>query len=115
MAAAGKPDGRYRLGGLQVAVRDGLAVVAGTGTIAGSTATADGLFRRAVGTSRASGDAALLAAARQTSANPARAFGWADRHLEPGGRADLVVLDPGHAVRGVLQGGAWVVEPAFGR
>jgi N-acetylglucosamine-6-phosphate deacetylase len=39
MAAAGMPDGAYRLGSLAVDVVDGVAKVAGTDTIAGSTAT----------------------------------------------------------------------------
>ncbi len=44
MAAAGMSDGAYRLGSLAVDVTDGVARVAGTDTIAGSTATtaADG-------------------------------------------------------------------------
>lgn len=41
MAAAGASDGHYRLGGLNVSVRDGLAVLSGTSTLAGSTLTQD--------------------------------------------------------------------------
>ena len=48
MAAAGMADGAYRLGSLSVDVRDGIARVAGTDTIAGSTATMDHVFRYAV-------------------------------------------------------------------
>lgn len=39
MAAAGAPDGAYRLGSLDVEVSDGRAVVIGTETLAGSTLT----------------------------------------------------------------------------
>lgn len=39
MAAAGAPDGTYRLGALDVVVSQGRAVVAGTDTLAGSTLT----------------------------------------------------------------------------
>lgn len=41
MAAAGAPDGDYRLGGVDVSVCDGRAVLAGTDTLAGSTLTMD--------------------------------------------------------------------------
>ena len=41
MAAAGRPDGAYRIGPLAVDVVDGVARLAGTQTIAGSTATMD--------------------------------------------------------------------------
>jgi N-acetylglucosamine-6-phosphate deacetylase len=107
MAAAGGSDGRYPLGGLEVDVRDGVAHIAGTGTIAGSTATADLLFRAAAGASP--DDEALLRAGLQTATNPARALGLADvGALEAGRRADAVVLDPATlAVRAVLKSGAW--------
>ena len=48
MAATGMSDGRYELGPLGVDVVDGVARVAGTDTIAGSTATMDRVFRFAV-------------------------------------------------------------------
>jgi N-acetylglucosamine-6-phosphate deacetylase len=41
MAAAGAGDGRYELGGLEVEVVGGRAVIAGTDTLAGSTLTLD--------------------------------------------------------------------------
>lgn len=41
-------DGPYRIGPLAVQVTDGVAHLAGTDTIAGSTATMDRLFRFAV-------------------------------------------------------------------
>lgn len=41
MAAAAAAPGRYRLGGLEVDVADGRAVMAGTDTLAGSTLTMD--------------------------------------------------------------------------
>ncbi len=49
MAAAGAADGRYRLGGLDVEVRERRAVLAGTDTIAGSTMTMIEALRRTVG------------------------------------------------------------------
>jgi N-acetylglucosamine-6-phosphate deacetylase len=115
MAAAGMADGAYRLGELAFDVVGGIARVAGTDTIAGSTATMDQVFRFAVVNSGRPRDEALLAAVRQSSVNPARALGLPDPGLAPGGPADLVVLGPDLTVAGVLHRGAWVVEPALAR
>ena len=112
MAAAGMADGAYRLGALDVEVRDGVARVAGTDTIAGSTATMDQVFRFAVTHSGRPHAEALTTAVRQSSVNPARALGLPDPTLAPGAAADLVVLDEALAVTGVLHRGAWVVRPA---
>ncbi|MEJ6550464.1 N-acetylglucosamine-6-phosphate deacetylase [Corynebacterium sp. USCH3] len=109
MAAAGMPDGSYRLGTLDVDVVDSVARVAGTDTIAGSTATMDQLFRFAVDHGPADPDAALLQAVRQTSVNPARAVGFPTAGLHAGGRADLVVLDAGLQVQLVIRGGEQVL------
>lgn len=91
MAAAASADGDYRLGSLNVSVRDGLAVLSGTSTIAGSTLTQDAALRNAValaGLSRAEAVAALTAV-------PARALGLDARLglLAPGYAADVVALD----------------------
>jgi len=107
MAAAGMPDGTYRIGTLAVEVADGVAQLAGTQTIAGSTATMDRVFRFAVAHSGLPRDAALQLAVAQSSTNPARALGLPSPVLTPGARADLVVLDSALAVAGVLCGGAW--------
>jgi N-acetylglucosamine-6-phosphate deacetylase len=115
MAAAGMPDGPYRIGPLAVDVKDGVAHLAGTDTIAGSTATMDRLFRFAVDHSAANGaarsDEALLLAVRQSSVNPARALGLPSPVLAGGAGADLVVLDAELAVAAVLYRGEWVTEP----
>lgn len=108
MAATGMTDGRYELGPLGVQVVDGVARVAGTDTIAGSTATMDRLFRFAVAHCALPRDEALALAVRQTSINPARALGLPDAALTPGTSADLVVLDADLAVSGVLHRGVWV-------
>ncbi len=112
MAAAGMADGAYRLGSLPVDVRDGIARVAGTDTIAGSTATMDQVFRFAILNSGLPRDQALPVAVRQSSINPARALGLPDPTLAPGGAADLVILNDELAVAGVLHRGSWVVPPA---
>lgn len=111
MAAAGMADGAYRLGALDVDVRDGVARVSGTDTIAGSTATMDQVFRFAVTNSGRPRAEALTTAVRQSSVNPARVLGLPDPTLVPGTVADLVVLDEGLAVTGVLHRGAWTVRP----
>lgn len=111
MAATGMTDGVYHLGPITVDVVAGVARVAGTDTIAGSTATMDRQFRFAVNHSGFPRDEALMAAVRQASINPARALGLSCAGLTPGASADLVVLDSDLAVTGVLRQGSWVVEP----
>ncbi|WP_053352520.1 N-acetylglucosamine-6-phosphate deacetylase [Leucobacter musarum] len=131
MAAAGQGDGDYRLGGLDVAVRDGVARLrgetGGIGAIAGSTATMDRLFRSwilgdgdgdgdgdndaADNASEPPSDARWSEAVRVTATTPARAVGWVDSgDLATGMRADLVVLDPAVRVQRVMRGGAWVAD-----
>ena len=107
MDAAGMSDGTYRLGALTVEVEGGEARVAGSGTLAGSTATMDQLFRNAVRSGPDQGDDALLAAVRQTSATPARVLGH-DRNLSANDQADLVVLDASLTPTAVMIGGTWI-------
>ncbi|MGZ8714969.1 MAG: N-acetylglucosamine-6-phosphate deacetylase [Mycobacterium sp.] len=111
ISAAGMSDGTYHLGPLAVDVVDRVARVAGTPTIAGSTATMDHQFRFAVKHSGLSRDEALIAAVRQASINPARALGLPATGIVSGGAADLVVLDADLAVTGVLRQGSWVLTP----
>lgn len=108
MAAAGMADGTYRIGPLAVEVTDGVAHLAGTETIAGSTATMDRLFRFVVDHCGLPERDALALAVRQSSINPARALGLACPALIPGAGADLVVLDPELRVTAVLCRGQWV-------
>ena len=107
MAAAGMADGTYRLGPLTVDVAGGVARVAGTNTVAGGTATMDAVFRFAVDHSGLPRDEALMQAVRQASINPARALGLPCAGLGGGASADLVVLDSGLTVTGVLRQGSW--------
>jgi N-acetylglucosamine-6-phosphate deacetylase len=109
MVAAGMPDGGYHLGGLAVTVADGVARLAGSETIAGSTATMDAIFRYAVANSALPVDLALLQAVRQTSVNPAAALGLPVAGLATGRFADLVVLDANLGLRSVLARGEWVI------
>jgi N-acetylglucosamine-6-phosphate deacetylase len=106
MAAAGASDGDYPLGTLNVTVRDGLAVLRGTDTIAGSTLTLDAALRNAVelaGVHPVDAIAALTAV-------PARALGLDHRlgRLATGYAADAVILDSGLHVERVWVNGAVV-------
>jgi N-acetylglucosamine-6-phosphate deacetylase len=103
MAAAGSADGDYTLGSLNVAVRNGLAMLRGTATIAGSTLTQDAALRTAI---ERAGIAPVDAIAALTAV-PARAIGRADRlgQLAEGFAADVVRLDGSWHVRGVWADG----------
>lgn len=110
MAATGRDDGEYRLGPLDVRVRDGVArVVTGdgsTGRIAGSTLTLDRAVRRAVDELGLTLPQAVHAAATA----PADALGRTDLgRIAPGARADLVALDADLRVVAVVRGGERVV------
>jgi N-acetylglucosamine-6-phosphate deacetylase len=119
MAAAGMPDGRYRLGSMWVDVAGGVArLAAGTGSgagtgsrvsgaIAGSTATMASVVRHAVAAGLPVTDVAAAA-----STNPARVLGLAGRTgaLRPGLDADLVVCDETFGLRAVMRHGEWVTR-----
>jgi N-acetylglucosamine-6-phosphate deacetylase len=97
MAAAGSTDGDYQLGTLNVAVRNGLAMLRGTQTIAGSTLTQDVALRCAV--EKAGLDART--AVEALTLTPARALGLDDRHG---------LLAEGYAADAVALSGSWHVE-----
>ncbi|MFI9047992.1 N-acetylglucosamine-6-phosphate deacetylase [Streptomyces sp. NPDC053427] len=112
MGAAGMNDGMYPLGPMQVEVKDGVARISEgptAGSIAGSTLTLDRAFKRAVTVDDLTVDQAVQA----LSANPARLLGIDDRvgSLAVGKDADLVVLDAGYDLVGVMRQGAWLVRP----
>ena len=89
MRAAGMSDGDYTLGGQAVTVKGKLATLA-DGTIAGSVTDLMNCMRTAVSFGIPLEDAVTAAAV-----NPARAIGIFSRmgSLEPGKRANVVVLD----------------------
>ena len=91
MAAAASSDGDYRLGSLNVTVKDGLALLSGTSTIAGSTLTQDRALRIGI-------EKAKLTPAHAVEAltlTPARVLGIEHEfgYLKPGYVADAVLLD----------------------
>ena len=106
MSAAGSMDGLYPLGPLSVEVTGGVARVAGTDIIAGSTLTMDDALRNAVHSVGVPIEEAVVSA----SLTPARALGLADRigTLETGKQADLCVLDEDLRVVAVMRRGQWV-------
>jgi N-acetylglucosamine-6-phosphate deacetylase len=103
IAAAGRDDGAFRLGGVPIDVVSGVARVRGTSTIAGGTATMDRLFRTVAS------DFGLAAAVQLTSATPARALRL-DRvgALRAGYDANLVALDGDLRVAAVMARGDWI-------
>ena len=108
MGAACADDGDYVLGELPVEVREGVARIAGTDTIAGSTLTLDAAVRHCV-----AAGVPLAQAVRSATAIPADYLGLTDvGRLAPGKRADLVVLDEELQVTRVLQRGRWLTASA---
>jgi N-acetylglucosamine-6-phosphate deacetylase len=104
MAATGVGDGRYRLGGVEVEVQDGVARRAEDGVLAGSVTTMlDGIRKlHALG-------APLPDAIAAATSVPARLTGRMSGVLRAGGEADLVVLDDNLEVRAVFVGGKELV------
>ncbi len=98
MRAAGMSDGRYDLGGQEVTVKGPLATLA-DGTIAGSVTDLMACMKTAV-----SFGIPLADAVRSAAVTPAQAIGIFDRvgSLEPGKRANVVVLDPDLNVKAVF-------------
>ncbi|MGI3780423.1 MAG: amidohydrolase family protein, partial [Janthinobacterium lividum] len=107
MVAAGMPDGPYRLGSLEVHVTDGQARLVGAdgtpGSIAGSTLTTGRAFALVAALT---GD--LAAAARFASTNAARHFGLDAGTVEPGGPADLCLVDDDGTLQRVMCRGRWI-------
>ena len=102
MAAAGNGDGDYGLGPLTVEVRGGVARLAGSRTIAGSTLTLDRAVRFCVERAGIS----LIDAIRAATLTPATVLGRADiGRIEPGAYADLVVLGTDLSVEAVYRHG----------
>jgi len=98
MRAAGMTDGTYDLGGQEVTVKGPRATLA-DGTIAGSVTDLMACMKTAV-----SFGIPLADAVRAAAVSPAQAVGIFDRvgSLEPGKRANVIVLDPELNVKAVF-------------
>lgn len=92
ISAAGLGDGDYTLGGLEVAVRSGVARLKQGGSLAGSTLTMDAALRFAV----QEAGIPVASASRMASGNPARLLGVSDvtGELAAGKQADVLLLSP---------------------
>jgi N-acetylglucosamine-6-phosphate deacetylase len=104
LSVAGTAQGRGRVGGLEIEVRDGRATLAGTDTLAGSVIALDSAVRNA-----ATAGIPLPDAVAAASRNPLTLLGVTDRgRLAEGQRADLVELDEDLSVIRVMRGGTWI-------
>jgi len=93
-AAAGMPDGRYRLGPIEVEVKNGTCTA--DGKLAGSVLTMDAAVRNVSN----SGGWSLRDAVRAATLNAAQAVGLKMHgELKPGGEANFVLLSPLGEVR----------------
>ena len=101
ISATGMPDGMYKLGNLDVVVKDGKCLY--QGTIAGSTLTMDS----AVSNFRAFTGAELSEVVRLAARNPAVMLGLDKQfgELTVGRRADFVVLGGDGGLRQTMLGG----------
>lgn len=89
IAATGMPDGIYELGKLRIEVRQGIARLEGKDTLAGSTLTMDRAFRNVIDLGYSASQASKMA-----SLTPAKSIGLDYvGDIEPGYKADIVVLD----------------------
>lgn len=109
IAAAGMPDGGYRLGDRPITVSGGRATLTGSQAIAGSLLTMEGAVQRAVAFLGISVPEAVLMA----STNPARLLGLhrSKGAIAMGLDADLVVLSELLDVEAVMIAGDWVGSP----
>lgn len=109
IAATGMPDGIYRLGTFEVTVFGGVPK-SSDGKLAGSTLTLDRALRNIVALDVPLGDAIGM-----LTANPARLLGSQGKKgaLVPGADADMVLLDSGLEIKGVMMRGVWLPEERF--
>lgn len=103
MRAAGMPDGRYTLGGLEVDVVGNRAALVSDGALAGSVTNLMDCMRTAVQKMGIPLETAVACA----SANPARSLGIYDSYgsIAVGKKAHLVLLDKNLKLRAVIKDG----------
>jgi N-acetylglucosamine-6-phosphate deacetylase len=91
ISAVGLIDGRYRLGGQDVEVHEGIARIKNKGVLAGATVGMDSLLRNFCQMTGAS----LIDGVEAASEKPAKLLGMYPKKgsLKVGADADLVILD----------------------
>ena len=93
MSATGLPDGNYKLGELDVYVKDNQARLASNDSLAGSVLTLDKAFKNIIELGYS-----IFDAVKMTSTNAAREFGLNTGEISEGKDADLVVLNNDYSV-----------------
>lgn len=93
MSATGLPDGNYKLGELDVYVKDDQARLVSDNALAGSVLTLDKAFKNVIELGYS-----IFDAVKMTSTNAAKEFGLNAGEVAEGKDADLVVLNPDYTV-----------------
>ncbi len=103
MRAAGMPDGRYTLGGLDVNVADGRATLVSNGALAGSATNLMECMKTVVQKMGIPLETAVACATE----NPARCLGIYDEYgsIASGKKADVVLLDQELNIKAVVKDG----------
>ena len=106
MRAAGMPDGRYTLGGLDVDVKGNRATLVSDGALAGSVTTLPDCMRTVVQKMGLPLETAVAAATE----NPARSLGIYDQQgsLTAGKKANVVLLDEDLKLVAVVKDGVQI-------
>ena len=104
MAATGMPDGDYKLGELDVTVRDGVCM--SDGVLAGSVLT----MQRAIANLQRFTGASLTTALRLATHNPAALLGLAQQQAVPvaGADASFAVFEADGSFRGTVVRGEYL-------
>lgn len=93
MSATGLPDGNYKLGELDVYVKDSQARLVSNDSLAGSVLTLDKAFKNVIELGYS-----IFDAVKMTSTNAAKEFGLNTGEISEGKDADLVVLNDDYSV-----------------
>ena len=93
MSATGLPDGNYKLGELDVYVKDSQARLVSNDSLAGSVLTLDKAFKNVIELRYS-----IFDAVKMTSTNAAKEFGLNTGEISEGKDADLVVLNDDYSV-----------------
>jgi N-acetylglucosamine-6-phosphate deacetylase len=112
MSAAGMPDGRYTIGGMEAIVEDGIARLPDNSAYASSVTTMDVCVRN--GMQRAG--LSVADAVRMATLTPASVIGVQEDRgsLEPGKRADAVVMDADAGIIKTFVGGSLLHDSEAG-